>query len=330
VRILVALLLLASCGRRATEADRRRVLCVQETIRVGESPLSRGTLGLWRDACFPAFGPRFKPPAYGTSHPAIPWHRWSHFMRGSDLACSEQAAVVAPLQWHRLLAICGREHFAVPVGLEPFFSESWYVGQRIGAWLVATRNKGGAEQAWRAFFERAGAGRFPLEYPLHMPGLYTLPGSATASVDGGNDGAHLIVLADRALAGKAPRFRLEPAGMDPIIEGFPGSPVPPDQLAGWLSRAPIVIAPRDLPAARLFEVLDATRGATVGLLVAAQGLRPVVHMVPLSEIAGRRGELGGKTVDDLVLALDAIERQATGPRAPPPQAPPKKPVRPIN
>ena len=87
---------------------------------------------------------------------------------------------------------------------------------------------------------------------------------------------------------------------------------------------------RDLPAARLFEVLDATRGATVGLLVAAQGLRPVVHMVPLSELAARRGELAGKTVDDLVLALDAIERQATGTRARPPAGPPKKPVRPIN
>ncbi len=332
MRWVVLALLVAACGRRATPAERRRVICMQKAIEQGEVPLSPLTLAQLRDACAPAFGPTFEPPPFGTSHPANPIDRWKHFVAKGDLLCQrDQAARLRPLQWQKLLGECGRDHFGVPAGLEPFFSESWYVGQRIGAWLAA-QSASGDRAAWDAFYARAAEGSYALEYPLSMPGLYTLPGSATSSFDPGARSLHVVVLADRLLVGAPPRLRLVPAGVAPLVDRFPGQPVPPDGLATALAGAPAptLIAPRDLPAARLFEVLAAAPAIDFGILVAAQGLRAVVHRVPLSALdAGRRAALAGARVDEVVRALDALERAHAGTPGPGRVRIPAAPARPI-
>jgi hypothetical protein len=331
--VLVALMLAASCGRRATAAERRRVICMQKAIEQGELPVTSFTLAQLRDACGPAFGPHFEPPALGTSHPANPIDRWKYFAAHGDLLCSrDQAARLRPLQWQKLLAGCGRDHFAVPAGYEPFFSESWYVGQRIGAWLAAQNAKDDNRTGWDAFYQRAAQGSLALEYPLSAPGLYTLPGSATSSFDPGTHSLHVLVLADRLLVGAPARLRLVPAGVAPLVERFPGQPVEAAGLEGALAGASVatVIAPRELPAARLFEVLAGLPRVDVRLLVAAQGLRAVVHRVPLSLLDGaRRAELAGKRVDDVARALDAIERSHLGTPPPGKTRVPLAPARPI-
>lgn len=327
--LVVAALLLEACGRRATPAERRRVICMQKVIEQGEAPATPITLATLRDACGPAFGPTFEPPELGTSHPANPIDRWKHFAARGDLFCQDDLARrLRPLEWQKLLAACGRDHFAVPAGLEPFFSESWYVGQRIGAWLAAQATSTGDKEGWAAFYQRAGQGWFALEYPLSIPGLYTLPGSATASFDGGNRSLHLVVLADRLMVGAPPRLRLVPDGVRALVEHVPGQPVELGAVAGALARAPAptLIAPRELPAARLFEVLAAAPRVDFRLLVAAQGLRAVVHPVPLARLDdARKRELATGTVDDVALALDAIERGHRGAPAP---VRPKAPVAP--
>ena len=311
---LIAALAATACGRRATTEERRRVICMQKAIELGEAPPTAITLAQLRDACAPAFGPHFQPPAFGSSHPANPIDRWKHFAAEGDLLCKpDQARRLRPLEWQKLLAECGREHFAVPPGFEPFFSESWYVGQRIGAWLARQRAGGADPAGWAAFYRRAGEGSYALDYPLSVPGLYTLPGSATSSFDGGARPLHLVVLADRQLVGAPPRLRLVPAGVTPLVERFPGRPVDIGALAGALAGAPAptLIVPRGLAASRLFEVLAAAPRVDVRILVAAQGLRAVAHRVPLSALdAARRSELAGGTVDQVVLALDALERAA--------------------
>ncbi|HEU5058521.1 MAG TPA: hypothetical protein VFU21_18440 [Kofleriaceae bacterium] len=333
-RWLLLALLLAACGRRASPAERRRVICMHAAIERGELPATPLTLAQLRDACGPALGPSFQPPPFGTSHPANPIDRWKHFVAQGVLLCrDDQAARLRPLQWQKLLAECGRDRFGVPAGFEPFFSESWYLGQRIGAWLAAQAAGSQDRSGWDTFYRRAGEGALPLEYPLSVPGLYTLPGSATSSFDGGTRSLHLMVLADRLLVGAPPRLRLVPAGVAPLVERFPGAPVAAGELAAALAPAPAptLIAPRDLPAARLFEALAAAPQLDARILVAAQGLRAVVHRVPLAALdAARRAELAGKTVDELVRALDAIERARLGTPAPAGRTRvPVAPVRPI-
>lgn len=331
---MIVLLALAACGRRATTAERRRVICMQKAIEQGEVPATAITLAQLRDACSPAFGPTFEPPPFGSSHPANPIDRWKHFAGHADLLCEQdQQSRLRPMQWQKLLAECGREHFGLPAGLEPFFSESWYVGQRIGAWLARQSAESDDRTGWAAFYQRAGQGSYALEYPLSVPGLYTLPGSATSSFDGGARSLHVVVLADRQLVGAPPRLRLVPAGIAPRVDRFPGQPVELGALAGALTRAPAptLIAPRDLPAARLFEVLAAAPQVDFRILVAAQGLRAVVHRVPPAALdEARRSALAGGRVDDVVRALDALERSAAG--APPPVGPrvPMKPARPVH
>ncbi len=331
--LLALVLLVAACGRRATPAERRRVICMQKAIELGEVPQSPLTLAQLRDACGPAFGPTFEPPPLGTSHPANPIDRWKNFAAKGDLLCErDQAARIRPLQWQKLLAECGRDHFGVPAGLEPFFSESWYVGQRIGAWLAAQSAGSGDQAGWNAFYARAAEGSYALEYPLGLPRLYTLPGSATSSFDGGAQTIHLMVLADRLLVGAPPRLRLVRGGVAALVDRFPGQPVAAEALAGALTGAPAptLIAPRDLPAARLFEVLAAAPSIDFGILVAAQGLRAVVHRVPLSALdAAHRAALAGGNVDQVVRALDALERAHAGTAGPDRARIPAPPARPI-
>jgi len=332
-RLLVVALLLEACGRRATPAERRRVICMQKMIEQGQAPATSFTLATLRDACGPSFGPLFQPPELGTSHPDNPIDRWKYFADHGDMLCSKDLAErLRPMQWQRLLAACGREHFAVPRGLEPFFSESWYVVQRIGAWLAGQAADSGDRAGWAAFYQHAGQGSYALEYPLSLPGLYTLPGSATSSFDTGTRSLHLVVLADRLLVGAPPRLRLVPDGVRALVDGVPGQPVELGAVAGALARAaaPTLIAPRELPAGRLFEVLAAAPRVDFRILVAAQGLRAVVHRAPLAQLdAARKSQLAGKTVNDVVLALDAIERShSAGPAASGPRAP-RAPTRPV-
>ncbi len=333
-RLLVAALLVAACGRRATPAERRRVICMQKVIEQGEAPATPISLATLRDACGPAFGPLFQPPEYGTSRPDSPIARWKHFAEHGDLLCRKDlAGELRPMQWQRLLAACGRDHFAVPSGLEPFFSESWYVTQRIGAWLAEQAATTGDPEGWAAFYQRAAQGSYDLEYPLSLPGLYTLPGSATSSFDGGTYSPHLLVLADRVLVGPPPRVRLVPDGVRAEVDGLPGRAVELGAIERALARAPVptLIAPRELPAARLFEVLAAAPRLDFRILVAAQGLRAVVHRVPLAELdPARRSELAAGTVKEVVLALDAIERAHLGTPAPARPKVPLAPPRPVH
>lgn len=333
-RILIAVLVLEACGRRATPAERRRVICMQKVIEQGEAPPTPMSLATLRDACGPAFGPVFEPPEFGTSRPDSPIDRWKHFAAHGDLLCKQElAGELRPMQWQRLLAACGRDHFAVPQGLEPFFSESWYVVQRIGAWLAAQAASTGDKEGWAAFYQRAGQGAFALEYPLSLPGLYTLPGSASSSFDGGNRSLHLVVLADRVLVGAPPRLRLVPDGVRAQVDGMPGRAVELGAVEAALARAPAptLIAPRELSAARLFEVLAAAPRVDFHILVAAQGLRAVVHRVPIAQLdAARRSQLAAGTVDDVVLALDAIERAHGGAPAPGRPKVPVAPPRPVH
>jgi hypothetical protein len=331
---VVAALLLEACGRRATPAERRRVICIQKVIDQGEAPATPISLATLRDACGPAFGPVFEPPEFGTSRPDSPIDRWTYFADHGDLLCSKDLAErLRPMQWQRLLAACGRDHFGVPRGLEPFFSESWYVTQRIGAWLAVQAATTGDREGWAAFYQRAGQGSYPLEYPLSMPGLYTLPGSASSSFDTGTRSMHLVTLADRLLVGVPPRLRLVPDGVRALVDGVPGRAVELGAIERALARAPAptLIAPRELPAARLFEVLAAAPRVDFRILVAAQGLRAVVHRVPLAELdAARRSELAAGTVQDVVLALDAIERARSGGPAPARAKVPVAPPRPVH
>ena len=310
--LVIVLLALAACGRRASPAERRRVICLQKAIEQGEAPPTTITLAQLRDACGPAFGPNFEPPELGTSHPANPIDRWKHFASHGDLLCKpDLTGRIRPLEWQALLAACGRDYFGIPSGLEPMFSESWYVGQRIGAWLAGESAKSDDRAGWDAFYQRAAQGSYALEYPLSVPGLYTLPGSATASFDIGGRSLQVVVLADRLLVGSPPRLRLVPGGVSPRVEGFPGSPVATEALSRALVRAPspTLIAPRELPASRLFEVVAAAPRTDFRILVAAQGRRAVLHRVPLIQLdVASRAELAGGTVDQLVRALDVIER----------------------
>lgn len=329
--LLVAALAAAACGRKASPADRRRVICMQQAIERGEAPVTPISLAQLRDACGPAFGPSFEPPRFGTSRPDNPIDRWNHFAAQGDLFCRrDQAGRLRPMQWQKLLAECGRDHFGVPPRLEPLFSESWYVGQRVGAWLAAQAARSQDAAGWAAFYQRAGEGALPLDYPLSVPGVYTLPGSATSSFDSGAGSLHLLVLADALLVGAPPRLRLVPGGVAPVLDRFPGAPVAPAALPDALggAREPTVIAPRELPAARLFEAVAAAPGEH-RILVAAQGLRAVVHRVPLSALDAA-GRAGLATVDDVVRALDALEHAHLGVPVPGRPRVPVAPARPVH
>jgi hypothetical protein len=124
-----------------------------------------------------------------------------------------------------------------------------------------------------------------------------------------------------------------PGGVRALTGGVPGKPVEREAIASALARAPAptLIAPRELPAARLFEVLAAAPRVDFRMLVAAQGLRSVVHRVPLAALdPARRAELASATATEVALALDAIERAHAPAPGGPARKPPTMPAPPVH
>ena len=134
--------------------------------------------------------------------------------------------------------------------------------------------------------------------------------------------SHLTITADELRIGPLPYAKLGANGVTVAAEPYPGSAVKLADLPAALAKLPppvLVFAPKKLPAARLAEVLAATKKTPLLLAVTASSTLPgwEVYGVSPVELAGQ-GEKPGLTVTVADVTDDAVKQIAATTAATPP------------
>lgn len=227
---------------------------------------------------------------------------------GCELACDEAAAeafaAAAPDQRYRaLVERCEASRYHLPGPDGHHMSDVWFVLDRIGQWLHASRGAIASDSEARAALEQATTrAHFPLPLPAVIEGLYRLPAAAAAAPP--RTGFYVVIGGGEVRAAAVPVARLRGQGLElrPVPGGqVPGQPLPPARLgqayaelvdavralhpegAEQVPAKPLILADRATPLQRLLDVAASLEVRSFHLAVAAHGAW--AHPVALERLA---------------------------------------------
>ena len=230
---------------------------------------------------------------YVTTSPRDGWRTLAQ----CGLFCSPQARsafeAAPPLQrWSVLADKCGTDYYGLPAGNGGLLSTSWFALQRVGAWLQ--KSKPVVDPRLHAVLDNLGRtladDRFLLPLPALLPGRYELP-LASHFLSSFQARDYVLVSGDKVFYGLVPEATIRVDDGTRLREPFPADGIALDQLSakraplrtptsqiafggtrGVLSPPPssadqtlavvrrnatLLIADKELPAARVVQTLEA-------------------------------------------------------------------------
>jgi hypothetical protein len=228
---------------------------------------------------------------------SAPGQDWRALGEQCDLFCSSKArasfeAAPPARRWGVLAEACGADYYGLPAGQGGLLSDVWFVYQRVGRWLQHANTVAGPDSR-RALADLAQTllrDRFMLPLPVTLAGRYELP-LAKAGFDDIQSRDYILIGADTLSYGLIPEATITVDRGAQLRSRFPSEPIPIGQLAtrraplrtppaqissggrrGLLSpppspadktlavvrrNGPLLLADRQLPAARVVQVLEA-------------------------------------------------------------------------
>jgi hypothetical protein len=262
-----------------------------------------------------------------------PGQDWRALGEQCDLFCSSRARAsfeTAPpaRRWAALAEACGTDYYGLPAGQGGLLSDVWFVFQRVGRWLQHANTVAGPDSR-RALADLAQTllhDRFVLPLPVTLAGRYELP-LAKAGFNDIQSRDYLLIGGDTVSYGLIPEATLTVDRGAQLRSRFPGEPIPIGQLAtrraplrtppaqissggrrGILSpppsladktmavvrrNGPLLLADKQLPAARVVQILEALGEDGASLAVTDGHGGAGLHSVLLT---ARPIEIGAPTV----------------------------------